>query len=51
MRAEAVERVLAGRSGLYDVSVRRGDVTLLEFRGRSRTVPPRPPTTGGAPRA
>ena len=41
--ATAVERVLAGRSGLYDVTVRRGDDVVLEFRGRSRAVPT--PTT------
>lgn len=40
--AEAVERVLAGRSGLYDVTVRRGDDVVLEFRGRSRAVAVRP---------
>ena len=39
--AEAVERVVRGRSGLYDVTVRRGDEPVLEFRGRSRTVPGR----------
>ncbi len=43
--ATAVERVLAGRSGLYDVTVRRGDDVVLEFRGRSRTVPARSATT------
>jgi phenylacetic acid degradation protein PaaD len=38
--AEAVERARRGRSGLYDVTVRRGDgVVIAEFRGRSRTVP------------
>jgi acyl-CoA thioesterase len=37
--ADAVERVRAGRSGLYDVTVRRGDDVVLEFRGRSRVVP------------
>jgi acyl-CoA thioesterase len=37
--AEAVERTRAGRSGIYDVSVRRADGTLIaEFRGHSRTV-------------
>jgi acyl-CoA thioesterase len=41
--ATAVERVLAGRSGLYDVTVRRGDDVVLEFRGRSRVVPPPTP--------
>jgi acyl-CoA thioesterase len=51
--AEAVERVLRGRSGLYDVTVRRGGETVLEFRGRSRTVPARqrPAPETGAPRA
>ena len=37
--AEAVERVVRGRSGLYDVTVRRGEETVLEFRGRSRSLP------------
>jgi phenylacetic acid degradation protein PaaD len=37
--AEARERVRSGRSGLYDVSVRRVDGTpVAELRGRSRTV-------------
>lgn len=36
--AEAVERILRGRSGLYDVTVRRGDDPVLEFRGRSRAL-------------
>ena len=39
--ATAVERALQGRSGLYDVTVRRGDDVVLEFRGRSRALPPR----------
>ena len=37
--AEAVERALAGRSGLYDVTVRDGDAAVAEFRGRTRQVP------------
>lgn len=37
--ADAVERVRRGRSGLYDVTVRRGDEPVLEFRGRSRVLP------------
>ena len=37
--ATAVERVRSGRSGLYDVTVRRGDDVVLELRGRSRVVP------------
>ncbi len=36
--AVAEERVLAGRSGIYDVTVRRGDAVLAEFRGRSRAL-------------
>jgi acyl-CoA thioesterase len=46
--AEAVERVLRGRSGLYDVTVRRDGEPVLEFRGRSRALPSRtsaPPAT------
>jgi acyl-CoA thioesterase len=37
--AEAVERARAGRSGLYDVTIRDGDRAVAEFRGRSRQVP------------
>jgi acyl-CoA thioesterase len=40
--AEAVERVVRGRSGLYDVTVRRGDEVVLELRGRSRSLPAAP---------
>ena len=36
--ASAVERVLRGRSGIYDVTVRRGDEPVAEFRGRSRAL-------------
>ena len=39
--AEGVERVAFGRSGLYDVTVRRDGVPVCEFRGRSRQLPPR----------
>jgi acyl-CoA thioesterase len=38
LAATAVERVVRGRSGLYDVSVRRGDEVVLELRGRSRAL-------------
>ena len=39
LTAEAVERHRAGRSGIYDVSVRRSDgAVVAELRGRSRTV-------------
>ena len=34
--ARAAERVSFGRSGIYDVTVRRGDEVVAEFRGRSR---------------
>jgi acyl-CoA thioesterase len=37
--AEARERVLSGRSGLYDVTVSAGGTTVAEFRGRTRNVP------------
>jgi acyl-CoA thioesterase len=36
--AVAAERVSFGRSGIYDVTVRRGEQVVAEFRGRSRTV-------------
>lgn len=36
--AEAVERHRAGRSGIYDVTVRRGEEVVAEFRGTSREV-------------
>ena len=36
--AVATERVRYGRSGIYDVTVLRGDEVVAEFRGRSRTI-------------
>ncbi|MGQ4389336.1 hydroxyphenylacetyl-CoA thioesterase PaaI [Streptomyces sp. SAS_270] len=36
--ATARVRTRFGRSGIYDVSVRRGDEVVAEFRGRSRSV-------------
>jgi len=36
--ATALERTRFGRSGIYDVSVRRGDQVIAEFRGRSREL-------------
>ena len=37
--AEASERVVVGRSGVYDVTVRRGHGDIVaEFRGRSRSL-------------
>jgi acyl-CoA thioesterase len=39
LTAEAVERARVGRSGVYDVTVRRADGSVVaEMRGRSRTV-------------
>ena len=37
--AEGAERALRGRSGIYDVTVRRGTEVVAEFRGRSRALP------------
>lgn len=43
LEATAVERVRYGRNGLYDVTVRRGDGTVVAmFHGHSRTVRHRP---------
>ncbi len=38
LEARAVERTLFGRSGIYDVTVRRGEEIVAEFRGRSRQI-------------
>lgn len=49
--ARAEERARYGRSGIYDVSVRRGEELIAEFRGRSRSArddAPRPATTSPA---
>jgi phenylacetic acid degradation protein PaaD len=35
LHAEARVRTRAGRTGIYDVTVRRGDEVIAEFRGRS----------------
>lgn len=47
--ATALETALRGRSGLYDVTVRRAvdDVVLAEFRGRSRGLGQRNPALDG----
>ncbi len=49
LEAEAVERAIVGRSGLYDVTIRSATgETVAEFRGRSRAVPHLPvPTLAG----
>jgi len=36
--ATAEERALRGRSGIYDVTVRRAETVIAEFRGRSRST-------------
>ncbi|HEU5470371.1 MAG TPA: hydroxyphenylacetyl-CoA thioesterase PaaI [Actinophytocola sp.] len=38
LEAHARERVRFGRSGVYDVTVFRGEEIVAEFRGRSRTT-------------
>ncbi len=38
LTAAAAERIRYGRSGIYDVTVRRGDEIVAEFRGRSRSI-------------
>ncbi|MFZ3599105.1 hydroxyphenylacetyl-CoA thioesterase PaaI [Streptomyces sp. BH104] len=38
LRASARERTTYGRSGIYDISVRRGEEVIAEFRGRSRVI-------------
>jgi phenylacetic acid degradation protein PaaD len=38
LEARAVERTRFGRSGIYDVTVRRGDDVIAELRGTSRTT-------------
>jgi acyl-CoA thioesterase len=42
LEASARERVVFGRSGIYDVTVTRGEDVIAEFRGRSRVVVPPP---------
>jgi acyl-CoA thioesterase len=41
LTAHAEERTRYGRNGIYDITVRRGDEVVAEFRGRSHTVTPR----------
>jgi acyl-CoA thioesterase len=38
LTAEAQVRAQFGRTGIYDVTVRRGDDVIAEFRGRSQQV-------------
>jgi acyl-CoA thioesterase len=37
--ATARELTRYGRSGIYDVTILRGDEVIAEFRGRSRSIP------------
>jgi acyl-CoA thioesterase len=39
LEAEARVRSRSGRTGIYDVTVRRGDEVVAEFRGRSKELP------------
>lgn len=41
--ADAREKSLEGRSGIYDVTITVRDTVIAEFRGRSRAVPNLPP--------
>lgn len=52
LRAVAVERVRRGRTGVYDVTVRRDsdDVVVAEFRGRSHDTGQPAATDGAGPR-
>jgi acyl-CoA thioesterase len=38
LEAHAEQRARFGRSGIYDVTVRRGTDVIAEFRGTSRTI-------------
>jgi acyl-CoA thioesterase len=38
LEAEALERYRRGRTGIYDITVRRGAEVVAEFRGRSREI-------------
>ncbi|MEU9127271.1 hydroxyphenylacetyl-CoA thioesterase PaaI [Kitasatospora sp. NPDC048540] len=47
LTAEAVERTRVGRHGVYDVTVRKADGTVVaEFRGQSTMLSGRPGTAG-----
>lgn len=45
--ATATERVRYGRNGIYDITVRRGEEVVAEFRGTSRTIERPDPGVGG----
>jgi acyl-CoA thioesterase len=44
LEARAAERAASGRSGVYDVTVRRDGDVVAEFRGRSRVISPGRPS-------
>ncbi|MDN5657139.1 hydroxyphenylacetyl-CoA thioesterase PaaI [Brevibacterium sandarakinum] len=46
--ARGREVVKQGRSGVYDVEVKRGEDIVAVYRGRSRTLPAPQPTTADA---
>lgn len=46
--ATARERDRFGRSGLYDVTITRGDEVIAEFRGRTRVIRESQPGSDGA---
>jgi acyl-CoA thioesterase len=48
LTAEAVVRTRFGRSGVYDVTVRRGTDVIAEFRGRSQQLRSQPLREGPA---
>ena len=48
LTAEAVVRTRFGRSGVYDVTVRRGTDVIAEFRGRSQQLRGQPLREGPA---
>jgi acyl-CoA thioesterase len=50
LEAAATERASSGRSGVYDVTVRRDGDVVAEFRGRSRVINPGVPTDHAARR-
>jgi acyl-CoA thioesterase len=50
LTAVAELRTGFGRNGIYDVTVRRDDTVIAEFRGRSRTIAPAADQSPGSTR-
>jgi acyl-CoA thioesterase len=44
LEAQARERAVSGRNGIYDVTVRHDGDVVAEFRGRSRVISPGRPS-------